>query len=104
MKRQTLRVLTLGCLVAVAIVASGAEAALAADVRDAGENVGRTLGGWARWIFGGVTGLMATFFVIQRNYAQSIAFVIMAFIVGGFVFAPSTMGSLIRSFARLLGG
>jgi hypothetical protein len=79
-----------------AIVAAEPSAA-AIDIRNAGRNVGDTLKTWAVAAFGGVTAIMAVYYLFSRKLAAALGFFALALVVGGFVFAPQEMANLSKS-------
>jgi hypothetical protein len=78
--------------------------ALAAGIQDAGKNAGQMLTSWARPLYGGSAAIVATFFVLTRDWAKAVAFVALAMLVGGFVFAPATMGQISEGLWKTLLG
>jgi hypothetical protein len=62
---------------------------------DIGENTGKMLSGWAKWIFIGVAGLAAAAYLPGRKREDALGFVIVAIVLGGFVWAPNTVGGAI---------
>jgi hypothetical protein len=75
------------CLTAVGVLAAG-EVALAADISNAGKNVGDTARSWAGSLFAGGTAVAACFYGLQRKVGPAIVFAGLALLVGGFIFAP----------------
>src|SRR4051794_31568160 len=73
------------------------DAFAAADVKNAGKNIADTLKVWSGALFGGVTGIMAIFYLTARRIGPALGFFGLAMLVGGFVFAPATMADLSES-------
>jgi hypothetical protein len=78
--------------------------ALAAGIQDAGKNAGEMMTSWARPLYGGSAAIVAAFFVLTRDWAKAVAFVALAMLVGGFVFAPATMGQISEGLWKTLLG
>src|SRR6476620_2636186 len=92
--------LTLAAIVLLAAALSltpAADAYAAADVQNAGKNIADTLKVWSGALFGGVTGMMAIFYLTARKLGPALGFFALAMLVGGFVFAPASMGDLSQS-------
>jgi hypothetical protein len=87
------RVMRVGSVWCVWMVCLSAQAF--ADGSDIGENTGKLLSGWARWLFIGVAGLAAAAYLPNRKREDAIGFVLVAIVLGGFVFAPQTVGGAI---------
>jgi hypothetical protein len=93
--RRTMALLAAGCVLAAFVslaVADGAYAA--ADVKNAGKNIADTLKVWSGALFGGVTGILAVFYLMARKVGPALGFAALAMLVGGFVFSPELMGDL----------
>lgn len=97
--RRSAALFAAACLLLAAIlaVAVDAPAYAAADIKNAGKNIADTLKLWAGALFGGVTGIMAIFYLAARKVGPALGFVALAMLVGGFVFAPELMGDLSES-------
>jgi len=90
--------LIVGVLAAVSI--AGAPAALAAaDIGNAGKNIGQTASSWAKWLFGGGVALGAAWFSLpaNRKAGPALVFVGFALLLGGFVFSPQLVGDASQS-------
>ena len=77
------------------VLPEGAHAA--ADVKNAGKNIADTLKVWAGALFGGVTGIMAVYYLLARKVGPALGFAALAMLVGGFVFSPALMSDLSES-------
>lgn len=66
----------------------------AADIANAGKNIGQTASSWARWLFGGGVALGAAWFSLpaNRKAGPALVFVAFALLLGGFVFSPQLVG------------
>jgi xanthine dehydrogenase iron-sulfur cluster and FAD-binding subunit A len=91
-------------LAAVALLAAVPDAALAAGASDIGKNVGREVSSWARAIMLGVAGLVAIPLLARRDVAGGLVLALLVVIVGGFVFAPSTVESAITGLWHAIAG
>ena len=101
MRRFTLSV-TVG---AVALLLSLATSALAAgDGEQVGKNLGELLGGWSKSLYGGIAGLVALVFLLNRRFADLAVFMVAAVLVGGFVMAPGDIASTVRGIWHTLAG
>ena len=61
-----------------------------------GENVGHLLGGWAKSLYVGIAAVVALMFLLNRRFGELAVFMLAAFLVGGFVMAPSNVASVVR--------
>ena len=97
--RRTAALLAASCLLLAALLALTLEtpAHAAADVRNAGKNIADTLKLWSGALFGGITGIMAVFYLLARKVGPALGFAALAMLVGGFVFAPQLIGDLSES-------
>jgi hypothetical protein len=77
-----------GCALAVLLAVGVADPALAADVKNAGKNIGDTMSSWAGSLFAGGTAVAACFYGLQRKVGPALVFAGLALLVGGFIFAP----------------
>ena len=87
------------CLLAALIAADPQSAHAAADVKNAGKNVGSTASTWAKSLYGGGVGLGAAWFAMpaNRKAGPALIFVGFALLLGGFVFSPALMGDASES-------
>jgi len=74
-----------------------APAAFAADGESVGRNLGELLKGWAAAIFAGVAALVSLVFLLNRRYNELALFILAAIVVGGFVFAPTSIAETIEN-------
>lgn len=94
------RAAVIAALAALLLLAASVDAQAAADVKNAGKNIADTLKTWAGALFGGVTGIMAIYYLTARKIGPALGFFALAMLVGGFVFAPALMGDLSQSIAK----
>jgi hypothetical protein len=90
---------------AVSIFLSVAGPARAAgDGEQVGKNLGELLGGWSKSLYGGIAGLVALVFLLNRRFADLAIFMIAAVLVGGFVMAPGDIASTVRDIWHTVAG
>jgi hypothetical protein len=90
---------------AVSIFLSLAAPALAAgNGEQVGKNLGNLLGGWSKSLYGGIAGLVALVFLLNRRFADLAIFMIAAVLVGGFVMAPGDIASTVRDIWHTVAG
>jgi cobalamin synthase len=87
---------------ALLLLALVAEPALA-QTSDAGRNVGRELKTWATAILLGVAGLVAIPVLAKRDVNGGLVLVLLVVLVGGFVFAPEEVRSVIDGLWKAIG-
>lgn len=87
-------------LAALLLALASTDAQAAADVKHAGKNIADTLKTWAGALFGGITGIMAIYYLTARKVGPALGFFALAMLVGGFVFAPQLMGDLSENIAK----
>ena len=87
------------CLLAALSAADPQAAHAAADIGNAGKNIGQTASSWARWLFGGGVALGAAWFSLpaNRKAGPALVFVAFALLLGGFVFSPQLVGDASQS-------
>jgi hypothetical protein len=101
MRKFTLSV-TVG---AASLLLSLATSALAAgDGEQVGKNLGNLLGGWSKSLYGGIAGLVALVFLLNRRFADLAVFMVAAVLVGGFVMAPGDIASTVRDIWHTVAG
>jgi hypothetical protein len=98
------RILLLALLASVSMLAAVAHPALAAGTSQVGQNVGREIASWARAIMLGIAGLVAIPVLARRDVAGGLVLALLVVIVGGFVFAPSTVESAITGLWHAIAG
>jgi hypothetical protein len=76
----------------------------AGDGEQIGKNLGDLLGGWSKSLYGGIAGLVALVFLLNRRFADLAVFMIAAVLVGGFVMAPGDIASTVRSIWHTVAG
>jgi len=86
----------------VVIAALTPEAAFAAS--NVGKRVGNEIETWAKAILLGVVGLVAIPVLMKRDVAGGAVITGLAVLVGGFVFAPGAVKSVISGLWRSIGG
>ena len=104
---RQLAVAAAAALLALLLIATvgmlGADPALA-KASDVGKNLGQEVGSWAKAILLGVAALVAIPILAKRDMAGGVVVAALAVMVGGFVFAPSAVKSVIRDLWSTLGG
>ena len=91
-------------LVGTLLFAVLAAPALAAGTSDVGTNVGREVASWGKAILLGVAGLVAIPVLAKRDVAGGFVLALLVVIVGGFVFAPSTVENAITGLWHAIAG
>ena len=81
-----------------------APALAAGDGEQVGKNLGELLGGWSKSLYGGIAGLVALVFLLNRRFADLAVFMVAAVLVGGFVMAPGDIASTVRDIWHTLAG
>jgi cobalamin synthase len=74
-----------------------------AQTSDVGKNVGREIKTWASAILLGVAGLVAIPVLAKRDVSGGLVLVLLVILVGGFVFAPAEVMSVIDGLWRAIG-
>ena len=88
----TTAILVAAICAAAALAGVHADAAFAAaDITNAGRNIGDTARAWAGSLFAGGTAIAACLYALQRKVGPTLVFAGMALLVGGFIFAPSVV-------------
>jgi cobalamin synthase len=75
-----------------------------AGTSDVGRNVGRELKTWATAILLALAGLVAIPVIAKRDVNGGLVLVLLVVLVGGFVFAPHEVKSVIDGLWRAIGG
>ena len=91
---------TLGALLTLALCA---EPALA-QTSEVGKNVGREIKTWASAILLGIAGLVAIPVIAKRDVNGGLVLILLVVLVGGFVFAPGEVRTVIDGLWRAIGG
>ncbi|HWT92075.1 MAG TPA: hypothetical protein VN238_03695 [Solirubrobacteraceae bacterium] len=88
------RKLTLAVLLVLVAACTDATVAHAADISNAGENVGKTVSGWAKWLYAGAVAIGAAWFAMpaNRKAGPALVFVAFAIVLGGLVLDPDLAG------------
>ena len=81
-----------------------APALAAGDGEQVGKNLGNLLGGWSKSLYGGIAGLVALVFLLNRRFADLAIFMVAAVLVGGFVMAPGDIASTVRDIWHTIAG
>jgi len=89
-------------IAAAALALVLAEPSLAAS--EVGKNVGKEIQTWGKAILLGVVGLVAIPVLAKRDVAGGAVVMMLAVIVGGFVFAPRAVQGVISGIWRSIGG
>jgi hypothetical protein len=74
------------------------------DGEQVGKNLGDLLGGWSKSLYGGIAGLVALVFLMNRRFADLAVFMVAAVLVGGFVMAPGSIASTVRDIWQTIAG
>lgn len=98
------RVLSGAAALAVFVVLVAVEPALAASARNIGRNIGNTLVQWGGALFVGLGAIVALPHLLKRDVAGGLVFLMLAIIVGGFVFYGRGIAHLIASLWKLAVG
>jgi hypothetical protein len=95
-------------LVALLVTAPDACAQVSVQVAQAGNDVGRNLGGllrrWGGQIYGGVVAIVSLLFLIDRRYKDLALFLIAAVVVAWLVFSPDQVARAARGIGRQILG
>lgn len=83
-------------VVAFALMSAPAFAAKSIDPEQAAKHVGGILTSWATWGFSGVAAVLGIVLLASRKSGELIRFGAMCLVVGGLVFATSTVIAIIR--------
>ena len=76
----------------------------AGDGEQVGKNLGDLLGSWSKSLYGGIAGLVALVFLMNRRFADLAVFMVAAVLVGGFVMAPGEIASTVRDIWHTISG
>lgn len=76
----------------VLVLVDPAWAAAQGDANQYGANLGKLLVGWAGAAFGGIAACFGLVYLMGRRAAELGSFILMAIVVGGFVFAHKAIG------------
>jgi hypothetical protein len=87
-----------------AFLSMAATALAAGGGEEVGKNLGELLGGWSKSLYGGIAGLVALVFLLNRRFADLAVFMVAAVLVGGFVMAPGDIASTVRGIWHTLAG
>jgi hypothetical protein len=103
---MSMRKFTVSVTVAVvsAFLSMAATALAAGGGEEVGKNLGELLGGWSKSLYGGIAGLVALVFLLNRRFADLAVFMVAAVLVGGFVMAPGDIASTVRGIWHTLAG
>jgi putative copper export protein len=99
MRKLTLSIAAMSLLLVLA-----APALAAGDGEQVGKNLGNLLGGWSKSLYGGIAGLVALVFLLNRRFADLAIFMVAAVLVGGFVMAPGDISSTVRDIWHTIAG
>ncbi len=91
-----------GCALLAGLVAC--DPALAASASDIGRNVGSEVDTWAKALLLGIAGLVAIPILAKRDLSAGVVLALLVVIVGGFVFAPSTVENAITGVWHAISG
>ena len=75
-----------------------------AGTSQVGENVGREVKNWATALLLGVAALVAIPLLVKRDVNGGLVLVLLVVLVGGFVFAPSSVKGVIDGLWRAISG
>ena len=88
------------CIVVLAITAMPALAATS----DVGKNVGEEVRSWATALILGVAALVGLPVLFRRDVSGGLVLALLVVVIGGFVFAPGTVRTVIRGLWQAIGG
>lgn len=95
-------------LIALLVTAPDACAQAGDQVAQAGNDVGRNLGGllrrWGTQIYGGVVAIVSLLFLINQRYKDLALFLIAAVVVAWLVFSPDQVARAARGIGRQILG
>jgi hypothetical protein len=95
-------------LLALLVTAPDACAQTSDTVAQAGNDIGRNLGGllrrWGGQIYGGVVAVVSLIFLINRRYTELAMFLLAAVVVAWMVFSPDQIARAARGIGRLIFG
>lgn len=95
-------------LVALLVTAPDACAQVGDQVAQAGNDVGRNLGGllrrWGMQLYGGVVAIVSLLFLINQRYKDLALFLIAAVVVAWLVFSPDQVARAARGIGRQILG
>lgn len=95
-------------LAALLVTAPDACAAFGDSVAQAGNDVGRNLGGllrrWGGQIYGGIVAIVSLIFLVNRRYTELLLFLLAAVVVAWMVFSPDQIARAARGLARVILG
>ena len=74
-----------------------------AQTSDVGKNVGREIKTWATAILLGIAGLVAIPVLAKRDVNGGLILVLLVILVGGFVFAPNEVRSVVDGLWKAIG-
>jgi hypothetical protein len=95
-------------LFALLVTAPDACAQTGGQIAQAGNDVGRNLGGllrrWGGQIYGGVVGIVSLVFLVNRRYKDLALFFMAAVVVAWLVFSPDQVANAARGIGRQILG
>jgi cobalamin synthase len=94
----------LGCALAAGLLAVLLVEPALAQTSDVGRNVGREVRTWATALLLGIAGLMAIPVLAKRDVNGGLILVLLVILVGGFVFAPNEVRSVVDGLWKAIGG
>ena len=103
MNGRLIAVVGAAALVAVLMLVVLVEPSLA-GTSQVGRNVGREVKNWATALLLGVAALVAIPLLVKRDVNGGLVLVLLVVLVGGFVFAPSSVKGVIDGLWRAIGG
>jgi cobalamin synthase len=98
------RLLVVGCLLGAAVAGLVLAEPALAQTSDIGRNVGREVRTWATALLLGIAGLVAIPVLAKRDVNGGLVLVLLVVLVGGFVFAQSSVRAVIDGLWRAIGG
>ena len=103
MKRWHVLAMVAVCAIALGALAMDASPALAAP-SDVGKNVGDEVRSWATALILGVAALVGLPILFRRDVSGGLVLALLVVVIGGFVFAPGTVRTVIRGLWSAIGG
>jgi cobalamin synthase len=103
MRRRLLRLLPVALTGALLLLALLAVPALA-ETSEIGRNVGNEVRSWATALILGVAAIVGLPILFKRDVSGGLVLALLVIVLGGFVFAPTAVRSVIRGLWNAIGG
>jgi hypothetical protein len=96
--------LAVAAVLLTAFLALGVADVALAGTSDVGQNVGREIKAWATALLLGVAAIVAIPILAKRDVSGGLSLVLLVVLVGGFVYAPGAVKSVIDGLWRAISG